>query len=47
MNVSCITPPVTNKTSSKELIKITGYIKEEGLHKRLLDQYMKITMSYE
>jgi hypothetical protein len=43
MNVSCITPPVTNKTSSKELIKITGYTKEEGLHKRLLDQYMKIT----
>ena len=25
MNVSCATPPVTNKTSSKELIKITGY----------------------
>jgi hypothetical protein len=43
MNVSCTTPPVTNKTSSKELIKITGYAKEKGLHKRLSEQYMKIT----
>jgi hypothetical protein len=45
MNVSCVTPPVTNKTSSKDLIKITGYTKEEGLHERLLKQFRDITMS--
>jgi hypothetical protein len=44
MNVSCITPPVTNKTSSKDLIKVTGYTKEVGLHERLLNEYRKITM---
>jgi hypothetical protein len=44
MNVSCITPPVTNKTSSKELIKIIGYVKEDGLYERLLKQYQKQTM---
>lgn len=44
MNVSCMTPPVTNKTSSKDLIRITGYTKEEGLHERLLKQYRKITL---
>ena len=31
-DVSCMTPPVTNKTSSKDLVKITGYTKEDGLH---------------
>lgn len=44
MNISCITPPVTNKTSSRDLIKIIGYTKEEGLYKRLSDKYMEITM---
>jgi hypothetical protein len=44
MNVSCMTPPVTNKTSSKELIKIVGYTKEDGLYERLLTQYREITM---
>jgi hypothetical protein len=44
MNVSCMTPPVTNKTSSKDLVKITGYTKEDGLEQRLLDQFRKITM---
>lgn len=43
MNVSCMTPPVTNKTSSKDLIKITGYKKEEGLYERLLSEYRKIS----
>ena len=42
MNVSCATPPVTNKTSSKELIKLTGYTHEQGLHERLLKQYREI-----
>lgn len=46
MNVSCITPPVTNKSSSKELIKIIGYTKEDGLHERLLNQYREITMRH-
>jgi hypothetical protein len=44
MNVSGITPPVTNKTSSRDLIKITGYTKEDGLYERLLDQFRKVTM---
>jgi hypothetical protein len=45
MNVSYATPPVTNKTSSKDLIKITGYTKEDGLHERLSKQYNAITRS--
>ena len=45
MNLSCITPPVTNKSSSKDLIKITGYTKEDGLQERLLKQYREITMT--
>ena len=44
MNVSCMTPPVTNKTSSKELIKITGYNKEIGLYERLLNEYREIIL---
>ena len=47
MNVSCMTPPVTNKTSSKSLIKITGYTKEDGLQERLLKKYAEISGSYE
>ena len=39
MNVSCATPPVTNKNSSKELVKVTGYALEEGLEQRLLKQF--------
>ncbi len=42
MNVSCITPPVTNKTASKNLINITGYKKEEGLYDRLCAEHMEI-----
>ena len=44
LNVSCITPPITNKFSSKDLIRITGYIKEEGLYERLLQKYREITL---
>jgi hypothetical protein len=43
MNVSCMTPPVTNKSSSKGLIKITGYTQEDGLQKRLEKQFNDIT----
>lgn len=42
MNVSCATPPVTNKTSSKELVKLTGYTYENGLQERLLKKYREI-----
>jgi hypothetical protein len=44
MNVSCMAPPVTNKTSSRDLIKIVGYTKEVGLQERLLNEYREITM---
>jgi hypothetical protein len=44
MNVSCMTPPVTNKTSTKGLIKITGYNQENGLYERLLKQHREIVM---
>lgn len=39
MNVSCATPPVTNKNSSKDSIKFIGYTKEDGLEQRLLKQF--------
>ncbi len=44
MQVTCLTPPVTNKTSSKNLIKIIGYTPEEGLHERLLKEYLERKM---
>jgi hypothetical protein len=40
MNVSAMTPPVTNKVSHKGAIVITGYAPEAGLYKRLLAEYM-------
>jgi hypothetical protein len=39
MNISGTTPPVSNKESHKDLVKISGYTKEEGLYKRLQLQY--------
>ena len=44
MNVSCTTPPVSNKESSRELVKVTNYTKEEGLYERLKLQYRDIVM---
>ena len=44
MNVSCSTPPVNNKNSNKDVVKIFGYTKEDGLLERLLKQYREITM---
>ena len=44
MNVSCATPPVTNKTASRESIKVLGYTREEGLQARLLKEHREITM---
>jgi hypothetical protein len=46
MNVSCVTPPVTNQRPSKEMVKIVGYVKEDGLHERLINQFREITMGY-
>lgn len=46
MNISCVVPPVTNKTSNKELIRISGYTKEDGLQERLSKQYREITMKF-
>jgi hypothetical protein len=43
MNVSGMTPPVTNKTSHKKAITIHGYKLEDGLHKRLMKEYMERT----
>ena len=43
MNVSCLTPPVTNQAANKEAIKITGYTKEEGLHRRLLKEFAELS----
>ncbi len=42
MSVSCLTPPVTNKTSSKETVKVQGYSKEDKLYERLQKQYNEI-----
>jgi hypothetical protein len=47
MNVSGVTPPVTNKTSSKSTIKIVGYTHEDGLYERLSSEFRTITMNYE
>ena len=44
MNVTGVTLPVSNKNSSKDLIKINGYKKEDGLYQRLLKEYRKISM---
>jgi hypothetical protein len=43
MNVSSYTPPVTNKNSSKDLIRITNYNKEDGLYERLLKKYRELS----
>jgi len=43
MNVSAMTPPVTNKLSHKDAIAITGYTQEPGLYKRLLAEYVELS----
>jgi hypothetical protein len=48
MNVSCITPPVSNRESSKDLVKVINYAKEDGLYTRLQQEYKDFIMkSYE
>ena len=44
MNVSFATPPVTNKNSSKSLVKVSGYTQEDGLQQRLLEQFRASTL---
>jgi len=44
MNVSCITPPITNKNSNKANLQVTGYTKEDGLQERLANEYREIMM---
>ncbi len=44
MNVSCATPPVSGKNSSRATITLTAYTKEDGLYERLLKEYREITM---
>lgn len=43
MNVSFVTPPITNTNSSRGTAKVNGYTNEAGLHDRLMEQYRKIT----
>lgn len=42
MNITAVVLPVTNRTSSKELISMTGYIREDGLYDRLQEEYRRI-----
>lgn len=44
MRVSGITPPVSNKNSNKDSVKIVGYALETGLHDRLSKQYLEMVM---
>ena len=43
MTVTGMTPPVGGKYSNKEVIKIIGYTKEEGLYERLLKEYKELS----
>jgi hypothetical protein len=42
LNITALVLPVTNRTSSKDLIKITGYAKEDGLYERLQAEHRKM-----
>ena len=42
MKISGTTPPVTNKNSNKSAIKITGYVSEDGLFEKLLQEFNQI-----
>jgi hypothetical protein len=44
MAVSAVILPVSNKSSSRESIKISGYTREDGLYERLLKESRKISM---
>lgn len=44
MKISGITPPVTNKSSNRSAIKITGYSIEDGLFNRLTKEFNEINL---
>lgn len=44
MNVSGVTPPLSGKNSSKQLIIVRDYAKEDGLYERLKKEYLKIVL---
>jgi hypothetical protein len=41
MNISCVALPITNKTSSKDLVTVYGYTREDGLYERLQNEHRK------
>lgn len=43
MSISGVTPPVTNRTASKSMIKFTGFELEEGLYEQSLLELQKRT----
>jgi hypothetical protein len=44
MNVTCDTPPVSTKIFNKDMVKVVGYTKEDGLYERLMNKFREITM---
>lgn len=44
MNVSGVTPPVSGKNSSKELVIVNHYSKEVGLYERLKKEFLQIRL---
>jgi hypothetical protein len=42
MNVSGVALPITNRTSNRDAVAITGYTKEDGLWERLQQEHSKI-----
>jgi hypothetical protein len=42
MNVSWVTPPVTNKNANKDTVSVPDYTREAGLRERLLKQFREI-----
>jgi hypothetical protein len=42
MEVSAVVLPITNRTSSKEVVTFTNYKREDGLWERLQENYRKI-----
>lgn len=45
MQVSSVILPVSNKHASKEAVMQNGYMKEEGLYNRLLQQHQAIILN--
>jgi len=47
MYVTSVLEPVTNKHSSKESFKFTGYTREDGLYDRLCKEHRDIMMKHD